>query len=83
MTVVIFPAGTITVTPVETDLTEIAPFSQKMTSPILGSIFPFMIVPRIPIVAVFVSRVKFCGALLPIFPVIALKAPWLNLNLAF
>ena len=47
-----------------------------------GGTLPAVMVPRIPMVAVFVSIVKFCGAFLPMLPVMVLKAPWLNLNLA-
>ena len=85
------PVGTITIiVGIARGATVIVPPKQKIASGIGGiegggggGTFPATIVPRIPIVAVFVSNLKFSGAVLPICPVMVLNAPWLNLNFAF
>ena len=66
-------------------VTAILPKVQAIVSGCLGSAgtIPRNLVPLIPIVAVLVSSLNLSGFTLPIFPVIALKAPSLTPNLAF
>ena len=79
---VISPAFTIIDLSIPILLTDILPIRQAIISP-FGVILPRTTVPLMPIVAVFVFKIKFLGAICPIRPVIDLNRPRAKLNFTF